>query len=193
MPDNITAFDTGPANALMDDYMQTFTDRPYDKNGDIAKSGTANTALVDTFKTHPYFAKSFPKSLDRDTFKIDFTDEVWNALSTADAMASLADMTIASVKIALDNFTDLHTLYKLRTLVVCGGGANNAHIIQRLKSVLDWEIITANDYGLNNDMLEANAFGYLAVRHMKKLPLSCPSTTNLLSPCLGGFLFTANR
>ena len=187
LPDSITAFDTGPANALMDDYMQTFTDQQYDKNGDIAKSGKANTTLVDAFKTHPYFAKAFPKSLDRDTFKINFTDTTWSALSVSDAMATLAEMTIASVKIALDNFTDLHTL------VVCGGGANNAYIIQRLKSVLDLKIITANDYGLDNDMLEANAFGYLAVRHMEKLPLSYPSTTNVKSPCLGGVLFTPNR
>ena len=190
LPDNITAFDTGPANALMDDYMQTFTDLQYDKNGDIAKSGTANTALINAFKTHPYFAKPFPKSLDRNTFKIDFTETTWKVLSIPDAMASLADMTVASVKIALDSFTALHTLDKLHTLVVCGGGANNAHIIQRLKSILDLEIITANDYGLNNDMLEANAFGYLAVRHMKKLPLSYPSTTNVPFPCLGGVLFT---
>ena len=187
---DMIAFDTGPANALMDDYMHYLNGTPYDINGQLAQKGTVNKNVLSLFKSHSYFTQPIPKSLDRNTFASNFTQQPWVQMSPADCMATLLEMTVWSITDAIKKSKS-----PLEKIILCGGGAHNKHLVHCIKQSLRKNTIqaivqTAVEYGLNNDMLEAEAFAFLAVRHVQGLPLSYPNTTGVNAPCEGGVLFT---
>jgi anhydro-N-acetylmuramic acid kinase len=178
----VLAFDTGPGNALLDDWLRRHTGRPVDTDGALALAGGASAAHVERFLRHPYFARTPPKSLDRD----DFRDAIPHDLTPADGAATLTEMTAAAVAAAARHFPA-----PPRQWVVCGGGRRNPAIMAALARRLAARVQPAEAVGWDGDALEAQAFAYLAVRSVLGLPLSLPTTTGAPRPVRGGRLFPA--
>ncbi len=175
----LLAFDTGPANALLDDLMRTRRGERFDRNGALAAQGAADDGIVAAALSKRYFAKLPPKSLDRDDFS-DFLQAVEN-LEDADAAATLAAVTIGSVRRAVE-----HVGEPLGEIWVTGGGRKNAHLMEGLQQAIEGEVVAIDEKGFDGDMLEAQAFAYLAVRVARGLPTSAPGTTGVATPVGGG-------
>jgi anhydro-N-acetylmuramic acid kinase len=180
---DILAFDTGPGNAPIDDWVRRLTGAAADFDGRLAAAGTASTALVERFLTAPYFARRPPKSLDRD----DFRDLVPETMPLADGAATLTEMTAAAVAAARAHFPAA-----AREWLICGGGRHNPSLMAALARRLGAPVRPVEDAGWNGDALEAQAFAYLAVRSVRGLPLSLPGTTGAPKPLSGGRLFPAS-
>lgn len=183
---SILAFDTGPASALMDDMMRKLHGIDFDQDGLIARSGHCNAAILDQFLRDPYFSKAPPKSLDRNDFHRWMT--LVEPLGLADAMATLLEFTIESIAKARDYATEVP-----RAWLVGGGGRQNAFLMQRLQERLQAPVDPVESVGWNGDMLEAECFAWLAIRSVKGLPLSLPSTTGVPKGMTGGVLHRAKR
>jgi anhydro-N-acetylmuramic acid kinase len=179
---DILAFDTGPGNALIDDWVRRHTGRPADFGGALARAGHVSEAHIDRFSGAPYFDRKPPKSLDRD----DFQGFIPEDLDLADGAATLTEMTAAAVEAATAHFPA-----PVREWLVCGGGRNNPAIMQALAGRLAAPVRPVEAVGWDGDALEAQAFAYLAVRSVVGLPLSLPSTTGAPHPIRGGRLFPA--
>jgi anhydro-N-acetylmuramic acid kinase len=173
------AFDTGPGNAPMDELMRSRSGKPMDENGALAAKGKPDEARVAAALAHPFFAKLPPKSLDR----ADFASFDLDALSLADAVATAAAITAASIAKAREHFPKTPGRW-----IVAGGGARNVTLMNMLKSRLSAPVQTAEEAGWNASAIEAQGFAYLAVRSMKGLPLSFPTTTGVSVPLTGGVL-----
>lgn len=179
---DILAFDTGPGNALIDDWMLARTGTPCDTDGRAAAGGTVDTALLDALMAHEYFDRRPPKSLDRH----EFGSTLWAQLNLADGAATLTDFTVQSVAAARKHFPRPPGRW-----LVCGGGRHNPVLMQRLAAELGVSVEAVEKLGWRGDALEAEAFGFLAVRSLGKLALSLPSTTGIPHPLQGGRLFKA--
>lgn len=180
---NMLAFDVGPGNGLIDDWvkLKTNTDYEFDINGQFAASGIIDETLLNQWTTHTYFKQPPPKSLDRLTFKTFLESCINNKLSLENGAATLTAFTIAAFNMALK-----HLPKKPKIIIISGGGAHNNTLCNFLHVSSKIKLLKAQDLELANDAIEAYAFGYLAVRSFLKLPLSYPSTTNVPSPTLGG-------
>jgi anhydro-N-acetylmuramic acid kinase len=181
--DTVIAFDTGPASALLDDFMLKRRNLPYDENGALAATGTPDTALLARLLAHPYFTAPAPKSLDRNDF------HAWAAavssLPDAAGAATLAEFTIASVAASLHQVPAAPARW-----LVCGGGRHNAWFMRRLRETLAVQVDPVEAVGWHGDFIEAECFAYLAVRSTLGLPLSLPTTTGAPRPMPGGELWT---
>lgn len=178
----IIAFDTGPGNALIDDWARRHTGQAADLDGALARAGHAAEEPIVRFLGHPFFARRPPKSLDRD----DFRDAVPQGLSPADGAATLTEMTAAGVAVALR-----HLPAPPREWLICGGGRRNPAVMAALARRLGAPVRPVEAVGWDGDALEAQAFAYLAVRSTRGLPLSLPTTTGAPAPTRGGRLFPA--
>ncbi len=178
-PGALLAFDTGPANALLDDFMHQRTGLACDYGGALAALGKPDTKIVAGFLAHPYFGARPPKSLDRNTFA-GLAGEV-AALGDADGLATLAECTVQAVAAGMQ-LAGLTT----EKLLVCGGGRKNAHLMTRLGDCLNFPVSDVDDAGMDGDMLEAQAFACLAIRVQRGLPISAPGTTGVAAPQAGG-------
>lgn len=174
------AFDTGPGNALVDDWILHHTGELYDKDGAIAARGTPDGEAVDRFLAHPYFAKKPPKSLDRDDFRV-WADSLVAGKNVADGAATLAAFTIAAIASARQWLPAAPG-----TWLVCGGGRLNATLMAGLRQSLRANVEAVESRGWDGDALEAQGFAYLAVRSLLNLPLSWPGTTGAPEPMKGG-------
>jgi anhydro-N-acetylmuramic acid kinase len=179
---DIHAFDTGPGNALIDDWVRRHTGQPVDFDGALARTGQVSEAHVARFLQAPYFDRKPPKSLDRD----DFQGFVPDDLDVADGAATLTEMTAAAVAAA-----SLHFPAAAQEWLVCGGGRHNPAIMTALERRLTVPVRPVEAVGWDGDALEAQAFAYLAVRSVMGLPLSLPTTTGAPHPVRGGRLFPA--
>ena len=171
------AFDTGPGNAPIDDWMHTHSGKPVDEDGAFAATGKVNDAALDKMLTNPFFDRIPPKSLDR----MDFGTDAVKDLSPADGAATLTAFTAASIAKARQYFPEPAT-----TWIVCGGGRHNKTLMAMLKARVNAPVIAAEEAGWNGDAMEAEAFAYLAIRAKKGLPLSLPTTTGVKQPMTGG-------
>ena len=178
------AFDTGPANALLDDLMLERTGDAMDEDARHALAGRVDEAILAQLMTHPYFAEKPPKSLDRNAF----SRAAVASLSTQDAAATLAAFTAKSAAASLRWLPRPPALW-----VVSGGGARNPAILDFLRQETGAAIRTADDLGWSASMMEAQAFAYLAVRSLKGLPLTFPSSTGVPHRLSGGILSTPRR
>lgn len=179
--ETLLAFDTGPGNALIDDWMGERTGERLDAGGAAAARGRADEALLAWLLVHPFFAKPPPKSLDRNAFASGIVGNV----ATEDGAATLTAFTARSIARATDFVREPPVLW-----IVCGGGAKNPELLRLLAHVTGAEIRTGEDVGWSSDFLEAQAFAYLAVRSLKGLPLTYPSTTGVKEPMTGGVILT---
>jgi anhydro-N-acetylmuramic acid kinase len=182
--DAILAFDTGPGNALIDDWVRHRTGKAADIDGALAAAGRADPAHVARFLDHPFFERRPPKSLDRD----DFRGALPDGLALADGAATLTEMTAAAVAAGRRHFPE-----PAREWLVGGGGRHNPALMAALARRLGVPVRPVEAAGWDGDALEAQAFAYLAVRSLKGLPLSLPSTTGVPRPTLGGRLFNPLR
>jgi anhydro-N-acetylmuramic acid kinase len=173
----LIAFDTGPGNAGIDDWALRHTGVPVDMDGALAKSGKVDKARLAAWLTNRFFERKPPKSLDRLDFPVNMAD----GLSAADGAATLTAFTAASIARAREHMPDAP-----RSWIVCGGGRHNPVLMAELRSRLSAKVVSAEDAGWRGDFLEAEAFAYLAMRSVKGLPLSLPSTTGVPHPMKGG-------
>ncbi len=175
--DELIAFDTGPGNALLDDWVLRHRQQPFDRDGALAAQGTVDEAVLAAMMRHPYFKRPPPKSIDRNLF--DGTPAA--ALGAADGAATLAAFTAATVARARGHFP-----VPPKRWLVCGGGRHNPVLMRMLAEQLAAEISPVEAVGWNGDALEAQAFAYLAVRSLRGLALSYPGTTGVAAPQTGG-------
>jgi anhydro-N-acetylmuramic acid kinase len=177
------ACDTGPANALIDDFMRTRNGAPRDEEGRAAAAGRVDEAAIARLLPHPFFALPAPKSLDRNDFR------QWVAAhagladkSIEDGAATLTALTAATVARAREILPRAPA-----TWIIAGGGAHNPTLLRMLSERLSPATVeTADQVGWSADALEAQAFAFLAVRALKRLPLTFPTTTGAPQPMTGG-------
>lgn len=178
-PGACIAFDTGPANAPLNDLMRARHGLARDEGGRLAASGQPDEAVIARFLDHPHFARPLPKSLDRDAFPGLVAGVV--TLSDADAAATLTHAAAAAVAAGVAQLPRAPEL-----VLVCGGGRHNAAMMAALSARLAARVAPVELAGLDGDMLEAQAFGWLAVRVMRGQPTSGPGTTGAPGPVCGG-------
>lgn len=175
--DKLVAFDTGPGNAPINDFVRKKNSGQMDINGDYASKGSINYDFINSFLSHPYFELNFPKSLDRDQFSYDQIDE----LSLEDGCATLTKLIGENISKAIKLLPK-----KPERIIASGGGRKNLSIMKAINESTNIKCESIEKYGLRGDAIEAEAFAFLAVRSLKKLPLSFPSTTGVAKPLTGG-------
>ncbi len=172
------AFDCGPGNAPMDDAMLRRRGLTRDDGGALAATGTPDAARLEAFAAQAYFLRVPPKSLDRAAPVPDVA-----GLGDADALATLAAAVATGVVLAFEHFPEPPA-----RLIVCGGGRHNATLMAMIAAGCDCPVSPVEDFGLDGDMIEAQAFAYLAARVAHGLPTSAPGTTGVAAPVGGGTL-----
>lgn len=173
----LTAFDTGPGNALIDDWAARHTGQRCDLHGDMATRGRVQEDIVEAFLADPFFRRPAPKSLDR----LDFDLGPVARLSADDGAATLTACTAAAVAVAFDQFRE-----NPKRCLVTGGGRHNPALMRALRERLPCSVDRIDRIGWDGDALEAQLFAYLAVRSHRGLPLSFPGTTGVSAPQTGG-------
>jgi anhydro-N-acetylmuramic acid kinase len=173
----LVAFDTGPANGLIDSWVEAETGARYDADGALAASGHVDEAVLTAMLDHPYFAAPSPKSLDRN----DFTIQPARGLSAADGAATLTAFTAATVAEALDQLPA-----RPKRLIVAGGGRHNPTLLRMIGERTGIAPEASDTLGWDGDAMEAEGFAYMAVRTLKGLPISFPGTTGVPHPLPGG-------
>jgi anhydro-N-acetylmuramic acid kinase len=177
--EDVIGFDVGPGNAQMDDWAVDKLGASFDENGQLAANGKAEQAIVRQVIALPFFSENYPKSLDR----LDFSLGPVVNLPAEDGMATLAAITVAGIMHGIDLLPE-----KPASLYICGGGRKNTHLMQLLEQASGLKPQPVDVLGWRGDMLEAELFGHLAIRSLKGLPLSLPSTTGARKAVTGGVL-----
>jgi anhydro-N-acetylmuramic acid kinase len=179
----LLAFDTGPANAPINDLMLERRGLDCDRDGALARKGKVEEGALELFLDDPYFYRMPPKSLDRNAF----TEMIGlvRELGDADAAATLTAMAASGVMRAME-----HCPKPPERVLVTGGGRKNPVMMGMLRAALDCPVEPVEAVGLDGDMLEAQAFAYLAVRVARGLPTSCPGTTGVRAAVGGGEIST---
>jgi anhydro-N-acetylmuramic acid kinase len=177
------AFDTGPGNALIDDWVYKHTGQSHDNDGALAEHGRVHEALIQKWLTHPYFRRQPPKSLDRNAW--DVTDDLAE-LCVEDGAATLSAFTIRSIGAATQHFPE-----PAQNWYIAGGGRHNSHIMQGLAKQLGAPVTSADQLGWHGDFIEAEGFAFLAARAKSGYPLSWPGTTGVTTPLTGGYYHNA--
>jgi anhydro-N-acetylmuramic acid kinase len=174
------ACDTGPGNALIDDFMRARTGAPLDRDGDQAARGRADEAFVERVLAHAFFDLPCPKSLDRNAFA--FANIGLPDFTVADGAATLSALTAASVARIVRQLP-----MPPKAWVVAGGGARNPTLMRMLAERLKpASVETADAVGWSSQSIEAQAFAYLAVRTLNDMPITFPGTTGVKQPMAGG-------
>ena len=183
--ETVVAFDTGPASALLDDFLLKRRGVPFDADGALAASGVPDFALLSQLLSHPYFARPAPKSLDRNAFHA-WAAAIERINDDATGAATLAAFTVASAASAVGLVPGMP-----RRWLVTGGGRHNAAFMHGLHATLGVPVDPVEAVGWDGDFLEAQCFAYLAVRSLAGLPLSLPGTTGVPYPLTGGEVWRA--
>ena len=188
--DAVLGFDCGPANALMDYWCHKHTGHAFDVDGQWAASGKINGALLTCLLAEPYFAKSPPKSTGRDLFNPNWLESrltELSGLSAADVQATLAELTVQSCATAI-----LEHQPNSQKLVVCGGGALNHHVMQRLQAHLPGlQVQNSSAWGLPPLQVEATAFAWLARQTLLGQPSNLPKVTGAQGARILGGVYPA--
>jgi anhydro-N-acetylmuramic acid kinase len=175
----LIAFDTGPGNALLDDWMLTHTGHAIDSDGTTAARGKIDEAALTALLTHAYFGVPPPKSLDRNAFSLDPVRH----LSLEDGAATLAAFTAAALARAREHMPEQPKLW-----VISGGGRRNRTLMTMIAERVESAVAPAEAAGFDGDAVEAEAWAYMAVRSLKGLPITFPGTTGVAQPLTGGVL-----
>jgi len=185
LEENLEAFDLGPGNCLIDEWIRKNSNKNFDLGGSIAKSGKINqlilNQIIDNFKI-----ESYEKSLDIKDFDISFA----RGLSLEDGCATITNFTAYLIAKGIEH-SNLNGTKPIKYLV-CGGGRKNSFLIQNIKDYLsnnkNISLDTIDKYSYDGDYVESQAFGYLAIRSFLNLPISFPKTTGCKTPTVGGKL-----
>lgn len=175
--EDIAAFDCGPANGPINELVEKNNKGTFDENGAFAASGKVDVTVLENIMANPWFSKPYPKSLDR----YDFGAALVDGLGFEDGCATLCALVGAAVSRGLDLFPN-----RPKTIVVAGGGRKNPQMLKDIEAYAKVEIIDADDIGLRGDAVEAECFGFLAIRSKLGLPISFPTTTGVKAALSGG-------
>ncbi len=181
---NIIAFDCGPGNALIDDWMHAKTGQRFDEEGFLARSGKLDAKRLAEFQEDPFFKEAPPKSLDRNHFTLAMVD----GLSPEDGAATLTAMTASAIAKALE-----HVPVAPKQLLITGGGRHNMTLLSMIERYANTPVLPVEHMHWNGDALEAQAFAYLAARSVQGLALTLPTTTGVARPVTGGAFYPAAR
>ena len=173
----LIAFDTGPGNALLDDWMMKRAGIAYDEDGRTSGAGRVHEDVVHFYLSHAFFAAAPPKSLDRNAYFSDLID----GLSLEDGAATLAALTASAIVRAREHMPEEPELW-----IICGGGRRNRTMMSLIAGRVQCAVVPAEAVGLDGDSIEAEAWAYLAVRSLKGLPITFPGTTGVAEPMSGG-------
>lgn len=188
----VIGYDTGPANALLDEWILRCTGQPFDHDGAFAASGSPDDAMVSALLADPYFAMPAPKSTGRDYFRLDWAVGRYPAMlqmAPADVQASLARLTVQSIADSIRQ-----TIPSATRVTVCGGGAKNSELLRLLGDNLPGVAIdTSSQHGLAPEWIEATAFAWLAMRRMNGQPGNLPSVTGARRSAALGAVVLAPR
>jgi len=175
----VVSFDTGPGNFLIDKILQLKSKNKiqYDKDGAIAFTGRVDKNILDSYLDDPYYNSLPPKSLDINDFNLSPA----RSLSIEDSAATLSELTSLTIVNALNFFNT-----KPKEIILCGGGRKNKYIFERIKKLSNILTNNIDEYKMNGDFIESQAFAYLAIRSFLKKPISFPETTGVLKSISGG-------
>ena len=175
--DTLAAKDIGPGNVLMDEYLKKTKGIGYDKNGDIASSGNINKDIINQFYEHEFYNVQQKHSFDRNEFDFSFV----KGLEFEDAVATLTYFTalVISQNIKKNFNNEIE-------IILCGGGRKNLTLVKHIKKLLKFKIKLIDEFNLDGDFIESQAFAYLSIRSYLNKIISYPSTTNVLNPVTGG-------
>ncbi|WP_372766739.1 anhydro-N-acetylmuramic acid kinase [Pseudoalteromonas sp.] len=168
----LLGFDSGPGNTLIDSFTKKVFDKEYDFNGALARKGKINKTLLKAMLNDPYFSAEIPKSTGREYFNLSWLElfAEFKNLSPYDTLATLTELTAITLTQSL--------LSKSGLLVLCGGGAKNSLLVERIQSHLpNWRITNSNEFGISADFMEAMAFAWMAYRTLNNLPSNAPTVT----------------
>lgn len=172
-------FDTGPGNVLMDSWIQKHLNQEYDADGQWAARGQVHQGLLSYLQSHPYFLQPIPKSTGREVFNIKWLESILSRdeylrikLSSTDVQATLCELTAVTIAQAINQY-----LPECSCLLVCGGGAYNRHLMQRLSSYIPCSVVTTDIIGITPQQMEALAFAWLARQCVLGLPANVPNVT----------------
>ena len=173
------SFDSGPGNFLIDKILQLKSDNKiqFDKNGSIAFKGKIDKITLDTYLDDPYYESLPPKSLDVNDFNLSSL----RGINTENAVTTLSELTALTIVNALHFFT-----LKPKEIILSGGGRKNKYILDRIKKISKISTNKIDDYKINGDFIESQAFAYLAIRSFLNKPISFPGTTGVSEPKTGG-------
>ena len=175
--DVVLAKDIGPGNVLIDEYLKKTKGINYDKNGNIASSGNINKDIINQFYEHEFYNVEEKHSFDRKEFDFGFV----KGLEFEDAVATLTYFTALiitkNIKKKFENETNI---------ILCGGGRKNTTLVGHIKKLLKYDIKLIDEFNIDGDFIESQAFAYLSIRSFLKKPISFPSTTNVSNPITGG-------
>ncbi|MDH7971258.1 anhydro-N-acetylmuramic acid kinase [Sphingomonas sp. AR_OL41] len=176
---DVVAFDTGPANGMIDLLVQSRGVGRYDDGGRLAASGKVDAGALATLLDSDYFTRRGPKALDRYDFPMDAVAD----LSTPDAAATLTAFTVEALHLASAQLPEAPDLW-----LVCGGGRHNPTLMRSLRERIG-DVRSIDDFGLRGDFVEAEAMAFLAARSVRGLPITFPGTTGVAAPMTGGRRF----
>ena len=182
---NLIAFDIGPGNCLIDEWIRKNSKFKYDENGNIARGGKINELISNQAKEN-FNIKSYDKSLDINNFDLSFI----RGLSFEDGCSTVTDFTAYLISQGIRNIINLSG-EENKKLFLCGGGRKNTFLIELVRRYLSntkIQLMNIDDYGFDGDFIESQAFGYLAIRSFLNLPISFPETTKCKEPTTGGFV-----
>lgn len=183
-------FDTGPGNALLDEWTQSKRGQAFDQDGRFAASGRIHAPMVEALLADPYFAQPPPKSTGRDYFRLRWMQDRfprYTELAAEDVQASLSELTAVSIAQSVEA-----QMPKAERVLVCGGGARNIYLIERLRALLPSAVVEATDqHGLNAEWVEATAFAWLAMRTLRGQPGNLPGVTGARRAAVLGGIYPA--
>ncbi|MDT8429545.1 MAG: anhydro-N-acetylmuramic acid kinase [Pseudomonadales bacterium] len=184
----LKGFDTGPANVLMDTWIQRQQGKPYDEGGNWAASGRVNEELLAAMLKEPYFAAPAPKSTGRELFNAAWLDTQltdFASLDPADIQATLLALTVHTIKDSIKQAAS-----ECELLIVCGGGAHNRHLLSRLsESLHPCKVCSSAEFGLAPDWVEAMTFAWLAEQTLRQHRIDSRGITGARHPCVLGGIY----
>lgn len=185
----VTGFDTGPGNALMDDWTRKHLNLDMDKDGDWACSGHVDQSLLNEMLNDDYFKKLPPKSTGIEYFNLDWLSQFDSSLKPEDIQATLLSLSVKTISQAINQYA-----VNTDEVLVCGGGVHNKATMHALREHLpNCKIASTSDYGLNPDCIEAVTFAWLAKRRLENKPGNLPSVTGATEAVLLGTIHEVQR
>ena len=177
----IISFDSGPGNFLIDKLLQLKSNSKiqFDKNGEIAFKGKIDKTILDSYLSDSYYESLPPKSLDVNDFNLSTV----RGLSLENSITTLSELTAKTIVNSLNFFSS-----SPKQIILCGGGRKNKYIYERIEKLSNIATLSIDEFKMNGDFIESQAFAYLAIRSFLKKSISFPKTTGVSKPSTGGKL-----
>lgn len=184
--DDVIGFDTGPASCLMDEYIQSQRQLPFDESGQWAKQGEVNNDLLNALLVDDYFKLAYPKSTGRELFNLIWLNKHLNNynITPVNVQRTLLQFTVDSIAMGLEQ-----TNTAVDQMVVCGGGVHNKLLLQQLQQRFDFKVLTSAELGLNPDFIEAMLMAWLGRQNINNQSLNLETITNCKTPHVYGIQF----